>query len=169
MSSSVRMIGKSASQTLLSVPEDRSIFFTQFLLTSPLSCRRNRSRRKADIAVNFTDSMFKGIYNGRQCHAADIPTVLARAWSAGVDRIIVMLLLSWGSLHESKEALAIAETDGWIIGYRSCYEGRLYCTVGVHPTRCKVEFEDSGDPDRYFQALVSLAREGIEKGKVHFK
>ncbi|KAG6515817.1 hypothetical protein ZIOFF_026248 [Zingiber officinale] len=115
MSSSVRMIGKSASQTLLSVPEDRSIFFTQFLLTSPLSCRRNRSRRKADIAVNFTG----------------------------------------GSLHESKEALAIAETDG-----------RLYCTVGVHPTRCK-EFEDSGDPDQYFQALVSLAREGIEKGKEH--
>lgn len=41
------------------------------------------------------DSMFKGIYNGRQCHAADIPAVLARAWSAGVDRIIVMLLLSF--------------------------------------------------------------------------
>ncbi|XP_042386243.1 putative deoxyribonuclease TATDN1 isoform X1 [Zingiber officinale] len=119
------------------------------------------SVRMIDIAVNFTDSMFKGIYNGRQCHAADIPTVLARAWSAGVDRIIVMLLLACpvtgGSLHESKEALAIAETDG-----------RLYCTVGVHPTRCK-EFEDSGDPDQYFQALVSLAREGIEKGKVHFK
>lgn len=38
--------------------------------------------------------MFKGIYNGRQCHAADIPTVLSRAWSAGIDRIIVMLLLS---------------------------------------------------------------------------
>ncbi|XP_042386244.1 putative deoxyribonuclease TATDN1 isoform X2 [Zingiber officinale] len=111
------------------------------------------SVRMIDIAVNFTDSMFKGIYNGRQCHAADIPTVLARAWSAGVDRIIV----TGGSLHESKEALAIAETDG-----------RLYCTVGVHPTRCK-EFEDSGDPDQYFQALVSLAREGIEKGKVHFK
>ncbi|XP_042378477.1 putative deoxyribonuclease TATDN1 isoform X2 [Zingiber officinale] len=108
------------------------------------------SVRMIDIAVNFTDSMFKGIYNGRQCHAADIPTVLARAWSAGVDRIIV----TGGSLHESKEALAIAETDG-----------RLYCTVGVHPTRCK-EFEDSGDPDQYFQALVSLAREGIEKGKV---
>ncbi|XP_074581861.1 uncharacterized protein LOC141838320 [Curcuma longa] len=108
------------------------------------------SVRMIDIAVNFTDSMFKGIYNGRQCHAADIPAVLARAWSAGVDRIIV----TGGSLHESKEALAIAETDG-----------RLYCTVGVHPTRCK-EFEDSGDPEQYFQALVSLAREGIEKGKV---
>lgn len=35
--------------------------------------------------------MFKGIYNGKQYHAADIPAVLARAWSAGVDRIIVRL------------------------------------------------------------------------------
>ena len=34
--------------------------------------------------------MFKGIYHGNQCHAADIPAVLARAWAAGVDRIIVM-------------------------------------------------------------------------------
>ncbi|ONK65137.1 uncharacterized protein A4U43_C07F34060, partial [Asparagus officinalis] len=102
------------------------------------------------IAVNFTDQMFKGIYNGRQCHAADIPAVLARAWSVGVDRIIV----TGGSLQESREALEIAETDG-----------RLFCTVGVHPTRCK-EFEDSGDPEGHFQALVSLAKEGIQKGKV---
>ncbi|KAH9674283.1 TatD related DNase [Citrus sinensis] len=109
--------------------------------------------------------MFKGIYHGKQCHASDIATVLSRAWSSGVDRIIV----TGGSLEESKEALAIAETDG-----------RLFCTVGVHPTRCKVsdcflecllydcsgEFEESGDPEKHFQALLSLAKEGIEKGKV---
>ncbi|KAH9737896.1 TatD related DNase [Citrus sinensis] len=94
--------------------------------------------------------MFKGIYHGKQCHASDIATVLSRAWSSGVDRIIV----TGGSLEESKEALAIAETDG-----------RLFCTVGVHPTRCK-EFEESGDPEKHFQALLSLAKEGIEKGKV---
>ncbi|KAL9425464.1 hypothetical protein AB3S75_032424 [Citrus x aurantiifolia] len=106
--------------------------------------------RLIDIAVNFTDGMFKGIYHGKQCHASDIATVLSRAWSSGVDRIIV----TGGSLEESKEALAIAETDG-----------RLFCTVGVHPTRCK-EFEESGDPEKHFQALLSLAKEGIEKGKV---
>ncbi|XP_039139474.1 putative deoxyribonuclease TATDN1 [Dioscorea cayenensis subsp. rotundata] len=106
--------------------------------------------RMIDIAVNLTDGMFKGIYNGKQYHAADIPAVLARAWSAGVDRIIV----TGGSLEESREALAIAEMDG-----------RLFCTVGVHPTRCK-EFEESGDPEQHFRALVSLAKEGIEKGKV---
>lgn len=80
--------------------------------------------------------------------------------------------------------------------------GRLFCTVGVHPTRCKVchvfqflsaycslcfdlniftvkfyphlgnywvvikEFEESGDPERHFQSLLLLAKEGVEKGKV---
>nr|DAD28978.1 TPA_asm: hypothetical protein HUJ06_030446 [Nelumbo nucifera] len=100
--------------------------------------------------IRMIDGMFKGVYNGKQCHVADIPSVLSRAWSAGVDRIIV----TGGSLEESREALAIAETDG-----------RLFCTVGVHPTRCK-EFEESGDPEKHFQALLSLAKEGVEKGKV---
>nr|CAB3503652.1 unnamed protein product [Digitaria exilis] len=94
--------------------------------------------------------MFKGIYHGKQCHVADIPAVLARAWAAGVDRVIV----TGGSLNESREALEIAETDG-----------RLFCTVGVHPTRCG-EFEESGDPEGHFQELLALAKEGIEKGKV---
>ncbi|KAI5679654.1 hypothetical protein M9H77_00881 [Catharanthus roseus] len=106
--------------------------------------------RMIDIAVNFTDGMFKGIYNGKKYHVADISAVLNRAWNAGVDRIIV----TGGSLEESKEALAIAETDA-----------RLFCTVGVHPTRCS-EFDESGDPEKHFQALLSLAKEGIEKGKV---
>ncbi|KAM7510596.1 hypothetical protein LguiB_009471 [Lonicera macranthoides] len=142
--------------------------------------------RMIDIAVNFTDNMFKGIYNGKQCHIPDIAAVLTRAWTAGVDRIIMSgaaraeratsgsVTVEWaaieqailddgcrarwnvtgGSLEESKEALAIAETDA-----------RLFCTVGVHPTRCK-EFDESGDPEKHFQALLSLAKEGVEKGKV---
>lgn len=28
------------------------------------------------------------------------------------------------------------------------------------------EFEESGDPEKHFQALLSLAKEGIQKGKV---
>lgn len=68
--------------------------------------------------------------------------------------------MTGGSLEESKEALAIAETDGllctWVLLLRICFSvmflnvgfylfetflsvaGRLFCTVGVHPTRCKV-------------------------------
>ncbi|XP_047260110.1 deoxyribonuclease TATDN1 [Capsicum annuum] len=59
-----------------------------------------------------------------------------------------------GSLEESKEALAIAETGA-----------TLFCTVGVHPTRCK-EFEGSGDPEKHLQDLLTLTKEGKEKGKV---
>uniref|UniRef100_A0A803QN40 Uncharacterized protein n=1 Tax=Cannabis sativa TaxID=3483 RepID=A0A803QN40_CANSA len=124
-----------------------TVFFTLISLSSNSNMA---TVRMIDIAANFTDGMFKGMYNGKQCHVADIATVLGRAWTAGVDRIIV----TGGSLEESREALAIAETDG-----------RLFCTVGVHPTRCK-EFEESGDPEKHFQALLSLAQEGIEKGKV---
>ncbi|XP_042485136.1 putative deoxyribonuclease TATDN1 isoform X2 [Macadamia integrifolia] len=94
--------------------------------------------------------MFKGVYNGKNYHVADIPAVLSRAWSAGVERIVV----TGGSLEESREALALSETDG-----------RLFCTVGVHPTRCR-EFDESGDSEQHFQALLSLAKEGVEKGKV---
>ncbi len=35
------------------------------------------------------DGMFKGMYHGKQCHAADLVHVLQRAWDAGVERIIV--------------------------------------------------------------------------------
>lgn len=38
------------------------------------------------------------------------------------------------------------------------------------PIACDIlsfqEFEESGDPETYFQALLSLTKEGIEKGKV---
>lgn len=106
--------------------------------------------RIIDIAANLTDGMFKGLYNGKRYHAEDLRSVLDRAWNAGVDRIIV----TGGSLEESKEALTVAETDG-----------RLYCTVGVHPTRCS-EFEESGNPDKHLEDLLALAREGHRKGKV---
>lgn len=42
--------------------------------------------------------MFKGVYNGKQCHLPDIAAVLTRAWNAGVDRIIVSL-----SFHPSSK------------------------------------------------------------------
>ncbi|KAK4396583.1 putative deoxyribonuclease TATDN1 [Sesamum angolense] len=83
---------------------------------------------REDIAVNFTDSMFRGMYNGKQYHVADIATVLSRAWSAGVDRII------------------------------RDFSAQLVCTQ-------QDEFDDSGDPEKHFEALLSLAKEGVEKGK----
>ncbi|WWD20111.1 hypothetical protein CI109_104586 [Kwoniella shandongensis] len=74
--------------------------------------------RFADIAVNLTDPMFQGKYHGRQRHPADLPQMLDRAKSAGVERI----LITGTSLKESKEALKLAQ------------EYDLHCTAGCHPT-----------------------------------
>lgn len=46
------------------------------------------------IVELYTDGMFKGIYNGKQYHVSDLATVLSRAWSSGVDRIIVGLFIT---------------------------------------------------------------------------
>lgn len=40
--------------------------------------------------------MFKGVYNGKQAHAPDLAAVLARAWAAGVERIIVSTMALLG-------------------------------------------------------------------------
>ncbi|KAI5059378.1 hypothetical protein GOP47_0025697 [Adiantum capillus-veneris] len=106
--------------------------------------------RLIDVGANLTDGMFKGIYNGKRYHASDLRAVLERAWNSGIDRIIV----TGGSLEESREALCLAETDG-----------RLFCTVGVHPTRCS-EFEASGNSEKHLEDLLELAKEGVAKGKV---
>ncbi|XP_050916831.1 uncharacterized protein LOC127132012 [Lathyrus oleraceus] len=109
--------------------------------------RTFKSLQKDGIEERKVVALLTFLYVGRQRHN-DSPLRIHRV--DGVHRIIV----TGGSLQESREALAIAETDG-----------RLFCTVGVHPTRCK-EFEESGDPENHFQALLSLAKEGIQKGKV---
>ncbi|XWS59368.1 hypothetical protein CRYUN_Cryun08bG0115500 [Craigia yunnanensis] len=63
-----------------------------------------------------------------------------------------LLMVTGGSLEESKEALAIAETDG-----------RLFCTVGVHPTRCK-EFEESGILKNIFKLFWHWLKREFKKG-----
>ncbi|KAD4384366.1 hypothetical protein E3N88_24534 [Mikania micrantha] len=66
------------------------------------------------------------------CHLANIAAVLSRAWSAGVDRIIV----TGGSLEKSKEALAIAETD---VAIRECgldYDRTHFCPPDIRKNFC---------------------------------
>lgn len=47
----------------------------------------------------------------------------------------------------------------------SCAE-RLFCTVGVHPTRCS-EFEEHPEgPEAYMAALLDVLLEGRHRGKV---
>lgn len=52
--------------------------------------------------------MYQGIYNGTQKHEPDLGKVLERSWSNNLSKIIITA----GSLEESKKALEIAKTDG---------------------------------------------------------
>ncbi|EIE19330.1 Mg-dependent DNase [Coccomyxa subellipsoidea C-169] len=95
--------------------------------------------------------MYSGQYNGKEYHASDLQAVFRRSYAAGVEKIIITA----GSLSEARAALELARTDE-----------RLFCTVGVHPTRC-TEFESySQGPEAYLEALQHLAIEGSAEGKV---
>lgn len=61
-----------------------------------------------DIGANLTDPMFRGVYGSSQKHEADLNHVLNRAWDIGMEKIIVTV----GTLNESKEALELISKDG---------------------------------------------------------
>jgi TatD DNase family protein len=94
-----------------------------------------------DIGANLLDGKYQGEYNGSKYHEADLDAVLQRAWAVGVEKIIITA----GTLSESRQALELARTDE-----------RLFCTVGVHPTRCG-EFEAFAEgPEAYMAELSSV-------------
>jgi len=77
--------------------------------------------------------------------------VLERSRLAGVKSMII----TGGSLHESKEALQLAETHG------------LYATIGCHPTRSGQFDKFNGGPSAYLDALDKLIEEHLRgKGRV---
>ena len=52
-----------------------------------------------DIGANLTDPMYSGDYNGTNRHPADLASVLDRADSAG----LVKMMVTGGSLEESRQ------------------------------------------------------------------
>jgi TatD DNase family protein len=109
-----------------------------------------------DIGANLLDGMFDGVYNGKQVHEPDLPSVLARAAAVGVRDLIVTA----GSLAESRRALALVRA------LRGSSPVRLSCTVGVHPTRCN-ELEQpaaDGTPPTSIAQLLEVAHDGMADG-----
>jgi Tat protein secretion system quality control protein TatD with DNase activity len=99
-----------------------------------------------DIGANLSDDMFRGVYHGKTRHEPDLDHVLARAWGAGLERIMVTA----GNLEESRRALELAKMDP-----------RLATTVGVHPTRAgELEGSSHASPEAYMEALRATIREG---------
>jgi len=106
--------------------------------------------RFIDIGANLLDPMFQGIYHGKRKHHEDLLQVKQRAFASGVEKIIVTA----GSLTEARDALALARTDP-----------RLFCTVGVHPTRGD-ELLQGDDAKNYLGQLLKVAEEGSSSGHV---
>ena len=106
-----------------------------------------------DIGVNLTDPVYQGRYhhNPQQQHPPDLDRVLERAEASGLTQLIV----TGGSLAESREALQI-----------SCTSPMLYSTVGCHPTRC-LEFEQCKDgAEAYLAKLRELVLTNKDSGKI---
>ncbi|KAK9727621.1 TatD DNase [Basidiobolus ranarum] len=110
--------------------------------------------------------MFRGDYRGKIAHEDDLEYVLKRALDVGVER----MMITGGSLSESKEALELARSKDY-----------LFSTVGCHPTRCS-EFEDTSikaSPEAYYEELLEIARSehtkvvaigecGLDYDRLHF-
>ncbi|KAF9785842.1 Mg-dependent DNase [Thelephora terrestris] len=110
-----------------------------------------RNLRFIDIGVNLTDSVFRGYHHGRKKHDDDLDLVLERSRLAGVKSMII----TGGSLHESKEALELARTYGF------------YATIGCHPTRSSQFDKFKGGPSAYLDALDALIEKHLRgKGRV---
>lgn len=106
----------------------------------------------ADIGANLLDKMYQGEYNGKQAHEPDLDRVLQRAWDSGVEKIIITA----GTLQEAQDALALSERDS-----------RLFCTVGVHPTRCGEFDAHPQGPEAYLDELrqVRLAAHALPSSR----
>ncbi|KAI0375213.1 Mg-dependent DNase [Pilatotrama ljubarskyi] len=107
--------------------------------------------RFIDIAVNLTDPIFRGWHHGKRKHDDDLEAMLERSRAAGVKSMII----TGGSLHESKEALELAKQLGF------------YATVGCHPTRSKQFDQFRGGPEKYLEELDKLIAANLTgKGRV---
>lgn len=115
--------------------------------------------RFVDIGANLLDERFtEGCYHGKSRHEPDFDKVLQRASDGGIRHLI----LTAGTLEES--ALAIKKVRELRQSNQTNCE--LYCTVGVHPTRC-TEFEhNKKGADEHIQALLKLAKDGMQDGVV---
>ncbi|KAJ2102901.1 hypothetical protein GGI16_003106 [Coemansia sp. S142-1] len=106
------------------------------------------SMKLIDIGANLTDPVFRGKYRGNQAHPDDLEKILERARDAG----IVAMMVTGGSLEESRHAIEMCQQHA-----------HLYATVGCHPTRTSEVSKHAGGAAAYFAALQKLISENRDK------
>ena len=107
-----------------------------------------------DIGLNILDDMFKGHYNSKQRHRDDTFEMLTRSKSIGMKAAICTA----GSEEESLQTISFCRK--LCIHENKHLLPNLYCTVGVHPTRC------SGLDDALGDRLSSIISDGLSSGFV---
>ncbi len=125
-----------------------------------------------DIGANLLDPMYQGNYRGKERHEPDLHVVLQRALSPPESTnhedsfAVSKIMITAGTLQESQDAMdLIRKTTS---NDNDNYQGKLFSTVGVHPTRCSQEFcdpEQNWMEDKVHQ-LKEIAIRGKESGTV---
>ncbi|KAK2195435.1 bifunctional Deoxyribonuclease [Babesia duncani] len=106
-----------------------------------------------DIGANLTDSMYSGIYYGKQKHTGDLKEVIARAREHNIK-----LIITAGCLEDVYNALEICRK----------YDEQgtfLYTTAGVHPTQCNefITNKFNLDADEYIAKLDELINDNKDR------
>ncbi|KAK3109588.1 hypothetical protein LTR53_016999 [Teratosphaeriaceae sp. CCFEE 6253] len=124
---------------------------TAGLSAVPVENGTSPSLRYADIGINLSDRIFRGVYHGKRAHDDDLQHVVQRALEAGVRKMMV----TGSDLQESRNAVKIADE----------FPGLCYATVGVHPCSAKSFEKYPEGPDALMSDLRKLALESRDSGR----
>ncbi|KAF4551669.1 Deoxyribonuclease Tat-D-like protein [Elsinoe fawcettii] len=125
---------------------------TAGLSAVPPSAASPVALKYADIGINLSDPIYRGVHHGKKAHEDDLKYVIERAVKAGCRK----LMITGSDLVESKKAIEIAKE----------YPGLCYATVGVHPCSAHTFDSHPGGPSALLAALRDVAKAGKEEGTV---
>lgn len=106
-----------------------------------------------DIGANFPDSVFRGIYHGKKCHADDFIPMLKRCSQVGLTGIMSTSTSMEDYVENSEIISEFREIEGL---------PKILTTLGVHPSYCSNVFEgqkcqkDWPKVDEYFEEMRQI-------------
>ncbi|KAF2766414.1 Mg-dependent DNase [Teratosphaeria nubilosa] len=122
-------------------------------VADPLTTGLNASQptiKYADIGINLSDQIFRGVHYEKKAHEDDLQYVITRSLEAGVRKMMV----TGSDLTESKNAIKLAEE----------YPGLCYATMGVHPCSAMSFKKYPDGPDALLAELKKLAQDSRDAG-----